>query len=376
MSAPVLIYANSAWYIYNFRRDLICSILDAGYEVVALAPKDEYSERIGDLGCKFIHLPMDSKGTSLLNDLILLWRIFRIIKSVGPSIIFTFTIKCNIYTSLVGSLLRVPVLPNVSGLGSAFSKNSWLAKFVVALYRITFKHAPKIFFQNSGDQELFVKLGIAKKSQACLLPGSGVDLKRFSPTKLPESGVENFILIARLLWDKGVGEFVEAAKLIHRKNPAVKFKVLGFLNVKSRNAIDQKTVNNWVDSGNIVYLGQSDDVRPHIAQADCVVLPSYYPEGTPRSLLEAAAMARPIITTNTPGCRDVVEDGITGFLCKPKDVTSLYQAMERFIECTPTARAKMGKLGRSKMEMQYDQSIVIEAYIEEIKCRAESVSIN
>lgn len=358
----ILIFANTSWYVYNFRRALISAFLDDGHEILVVAPPDEYTEWLVTLGCRFIPITMDNRGTSLLRDAVLVWRLRQLMRVHRPDIGFTYTIKCNIYACFTARSLRIPVVPNVSGLGTTFLNGGWLNRFVRLLYRFSFRWPKTIFFQNRDDEVAFLSHGLAVKTQTHLLPGSGVDLNLFSPESLAEGDTVIFLLIARLLWDKGVGEFVKAARKICQKYPKAKFQLLGFLNAENRSAIPRTTVENWEKEGIIEYLGTTDDVRPHITAADCVILPSYYPEGTPRSLLEAASMARPVITTDAPGCRDVVDDGQTGFLCEPRSVESLVEAIEKFLALSHGERTKMGSLGRQKMEKEYDQTIVINAY--------------
>jgi glycosyltransferase involved in cell wall biosynthesis len=235
---------------------------------------------------------------------------------------------------------------------------------VKALYRIAFGHSVRVFFQNYEDRDLFIDSHLTSSSHAFLLPGSGVDVKYFVPEKAHDSDQRLvFILIARLLWDKGVGEFVEAARVVKGKVPKVSFRILGFLDVENRSAVSRDAVEAWVQEGIVEYLGQTDDVRPYIAASDCVVLPSYYPEGTPRSLLEAAAMGKPIITTDTPGCRNVVDDGLNGWLCRKKDAGDLAKAMIRFAESSLEKKKEMGRQSRLKAERDFNENIVIEAYL-------------
>jgi len=358
----VLITANTSWYIWNFRRSLIQALQKDGHEIIIAAPEDDYTDRITALGCQFAPLKIDNKGTSPLRDFALYRHLRGLFRGQQLDVVFSYTIKCNIYACMAARPLKLPVIPNVSGLGTAFLSENWVNRVVKRLYRSAFRVPNVIFFQNRDDQETFLGLGLATEGQARLLPGSGVDLKRFGPQPLPATGEVTFLLIARLLWDKGVGEFVAAATQIRRDHPNTRFQLLGFLNAENRSAIPRETVEDWVRKGIVEYLGATDDVRPHIAAADCVVLPSYYPEGTPRSLLEAASMARPIITTDTPGCRDVVEEGITGFLCDPRNKESLKEVIERVVALSPQDRSDMGLRGRLKMEREFDQVTVITAY--------------
>ena len=359
----ILLTANTSWYLANFRSGLIRAIQDPGFHVAVLAPLDEHSGRLRALGCDFIPLQMDNKGTSPLRDARLFMTFRRQLRALRPQAVLSFTVKNNIFCGLAARRAKIPFLPNVSGLGTAFVTETWLTKVVTLLSRAAFRPLPLVMFQNRDDRALFITRRIVAAPNCVVVPGSGVDLAHFAPTPLPKSDVTTFLLIARLLWDKGVGEFVEAVRQLRAAGVPVRGQLLGFLDVKNRNAIDRETVDAWQAEGVIEYLGATDDVRPAIAAADCVALPSYYREGTPRSLLEASAMGRPIITTDTPGCRDVVDDGVTGYLCALRDVASLAQAMARFATLPHKARSVMGQGARDKMVCEYDEAIVIDVYL-------------
>jgi len=221
-----------------------------------------------------------------------------------------------------------------------------------------------VFFQNEDDRRFFVESGLVRSEMADRLPGSGVDLVRFSFTPFKPSSRKRmrFLLVARMLWEKGVGEYVEAARLVRQRHPHAEFCLLGFLDVKNPTAISRSQMDEWIAEGVVTYLGAADDVRPHIVEGDCMVLPSYR-EGVPRTLLEAAAMGRPIITTDAVGCREVVDDRINGFLCKPRDVGDLAAKLEQMIRLSPADRSEMGRRGREKMEREFDEKIVISKYL-------------
>ena len=377
----ILICLNAAWNLVNFRAGLIRSLIANGYEVVAVAPSDEYAPRLEKLGCRYVPLPMDSKGTHPGRDMQLLWRFLRLLRRERPDVFLGYTVKPNIYGSLAAHALGIPVVNNIAGLGTAFMKDGWLTRLVRLLYRLAFARSRRVFFQNDDDQQAFVEAGLVRCGQADRLPGSGIDLQGFSQVPNPsrEGRKFRFLLVARMLWDKGVGEYVEAARLVRRKFPNVEFYLLGFLDVQNPAAISREQMDAWVAERAVYYLGATDDVRPHIAAADCIVLPSYYREGVPRTLLEAAAIGRPIITTNAVGCREVVEDGVNGFLCRPRDDADLAEKLERMITLSPEARAKMGRSGREKMEREFDERIVIDRYlaiIEEILGGSQNAHLN
>ncbi len=363
----VFIALNTAWNIVNFRAGLIRAMISAGYEVVAVAPPDNYVSHIKSLGCRYIPLSMNNKGTNPWEDLLLFWRFYRLMRAEKPDVYLGYTVKPNVYGSLAAHMAGVPVINNIAGLGSVFIRSNWLSGLVKILYRLALSRSKKVFFQNEDDRTMFVDNNLVSAGVADCLPGSGVDLEKFSPTPLPKKLPIRFLLIARMLWDKGIGEFVEAARILkHNGVNNVEFCLLGFLDVKNPSAISYQEMDEWVAEGVVRYLGTSEDVRKEISESHCIVLPSYYREGTPRTLLEAAAMARPIVTTDSVGCREVVDDGVNGFLCKPRDAHDLAEKMARIAELSHAEREAMGLKGREKVEREFDENIVINKYLDEI----------
>ncbi len=353
---------NAAWNIWNFRLPLVRALLAEGHEVVVLAPKDDATPRLEAEGCRTRHLEMDVKGLDPLADARLLWRFRRLFREIRPDVVLSFTIKNNLFGALAAKRLGIPFVPNVTGLGTAFLSGSVLERVATALYRRAFRGLPAVFFQNGDDRDLFLSRGLVSAPQARLLPGSGIDLERFAAVPYPAGTEETvFLLIARLLRDKGIVEYVEAARRVKARHPGARFQLLGAVASQNRSAIDAGTVQGWVEEGAIEYLGVVDDVRAAIAEAHCVVLPSYR-EGAPRTLIEAAALGRPLIATDVPGCRAVVDPEVSGFLCAARSSDSLAAACERFLDLDLDARAEMGQAARTKMEREYDQTIVVEAY--------------
>jgi glycosyltransferase involved in cell wall biosynthesis len=369
----ILITANSSWYILNFRGQLIRSLINAGHRITVLATQDGYTDRLRALGCAVEPLVMDTHGTSVLRELELLYTMIREFRRLRPDVVLSFTIKNNIYGALAARACGVPLVPNVSGLGPAFDKNGWLKTVVFVLYRFAFRHLPIVLFQNEDDRALFIQNGWVKEGRTRRLPGSGVDLDSFTVTPLPSGREIVFLLFARLINQKGVMEYVEAGKRLRDEGYPISCHILGFTDVDSRDAVGRERINAWIEEGAINYLGSSDDVREHISQADCVVLPSFYREGVPRSLLEAAAMGRPIVTTDVSGCRDVVDDEHTGYLCKARDIVSLAACMRRIAAMAPEERTEMGLKGRERIENLFDENIVISAYHDYINLLAENV---
>lgn len=363
----IVISINASWNIVNFRAGLVRGLQRAGYRVVALAPEDEFSDRLADMDVEFVALGIDRHGTSPLRDLGLLARYYRALRAIRPSAYLGYTAKPNIYGSLAARALGIPVINNVAGLGIAFLKRNWLNALLRSLYRLAFARSAKIFFQNADDLALFVAERVVDPARAGLLPGSGVDLDWFRPPAERQGGTGLvFLLVARLLWAKGVKEFVDAAEIVRRQYPDARFQIAGIVEEDSPRAIPLRQMLDWEQSGTIEYLGALDDVRPAMAGADCIALPSYYPEGTPRSLLEGAAMGRPLITCDVPGCRDIVRDGVNGFLCEPRDAQSLADRMLRVLALPPDALAGMGQASRREAEERYDEKIVIQNYLDAI----------
>ena len=366
----VVICLNTAWNLFNFRAGLIRALVAAGYEVVAVAPNDKYSSGLKALGCRFVSLHMENGGANAFKDFLLLWRFLLLFFKERPDVYLGYTVKPNVYGSLAAGLLRITVINNISGLGAAFIRGGILMRIVRWLYRKALSRSAKVFFQNDDDRQLFVSGDLVRVDITALLPGSGIDLNRFVPTPMPTIGDDytkfRFLLVARMLHDKGVCEYVEAARLLCKRWPQAEFCLLGFVDVQNPAAISRAEMDAWVAEGVVNYLGESDDVRSQIASAHCIVLPSYR-EGIPRSLLEAAAMGRPIITTDAVGCREVVDDGVNGLLCRPKDSADLADKMARMIDMPHAEREAMGLRGREKVEREFDEKIVIDKYLRAIK---------
>jgi len=315
-----------------------------------------------ELGVERIEVEVDRSGLNPLTDLGLLRRYRSILARLRPTAYLGYTIKPNIYGSLAAASLGVPALPNVSGLGTAFIRGGPLQQLVTWLYRIGFRKAPVVFFQNDEDRRLFVERRIVREKQARVLPGSGVDLERFVPVPQPD-GPPIFLLVARLLRDKGVVEFVEAARSLRLQFPTARFQLLGPIDEGNRTAIGSAELESWVSEDVVEHLGTTDDVRPFIAVATAVVLPSYR-EGLPRSLLEAAAMGRPLIAADVPGCRDVVENRVNGILCQVRSAESLAGAMRELAEMPVDQRRAMGEAGRRKVQARYSEEFVVQAYLD------------
>lgn len=359
----IVVSVNNSWNLLNFRAELLRRLVANGFEVVALTPNDDHAGRLSELGLRHVALPIDSKGISPLRDVVLTLRYWWHLKRIRPSAYLGWTIKPNIYGSLAARVLGIPIINNVSGLGTAFIRQGWLTRVASALYRFAFARSSTVFFQNVVDRDLFVARRLVNFESTALLPGSGINTMRFRPKNQPDKkGPFVFLMIARLIRDKGAFEYAEAAAIVKKQGLDVRFDILGALDVANRTAIPKSQVIGWTNQNIINYCGEADDVRPFIAAADCVVLPSYR-EGMPRSLLEAAAMARPLIATDVPGCTEIAYDGENAFLCKARDGHSLAEAMFRMLALDPSDRLRMGHRSRKIAEAKFDTRIVEERYI-------------
>lgn len=359
----VAIVINTSWNIYNFRVGLLQSLQEDGYEIIAIAPKDDYSEKLEDLGFEYCEIKINNKGTNPFEDIRLTWDLYKLYKTLQLDAILLYTIKPNIYGSIAARLLNIPVISNISGLGTVFLDERFSSKIAHFLYKVALKSPKKVFYQNDYDRRLFIDAKLVDESKTDLLPGSGIDTKKFSPLFVSKkSNKISFLFIARLLKDKGIVEYVEAARELCKGN-LVKCYILGGYYDGNPTAIQESEMKKWEDEGMVTYLGVSDDVALHIASVDCVVLPSYR-EGLSRVLLEAASMAKPLITTNVPGCKDVVDDGINGYLCEVKNSNSLLKAMKKMLLLSDYERCIMGENGRKKIVNQFDEHLVIAKYKE------------
>lgn len=363
--AKILLSSNSAWNLANFRKPVIEALVAAGHEVIVAAPADGKEQALIAMGAKFRPLRMSGAGTSPVEDSRLLRDYIKLLRAERPAMFLGFTAKPNIYGSLAARIVGVPVIATISGLGSAFLKGGLLGGILMGLYRAALQRACAVMFQNPTDRDLFIGRKIVRSDQARLVAGSGIDLDRFASVAMPDDGQFRFLLIARLLLDKGIAEYVDAARMVRLRFPNARFQLLGGGGGDNPSAVPQADLERWVAESIVELLGASEDVRPHIAAAHCVVLPSYR-EGLPRSLLEGAAMGRPLIASDVPGCRDVIDNGETGLLCQVRSATSLAGAMEQMLSMSLPARVTMGAAGRHKVEVEYDQRLVAAAYLAEI----------
>jgi glycosyltransferase involved in cell wall biosynthesis len=373
----VAIVINTSWNIWNFRRGLVKALLAAGHEVLAIAPPDDYSARLeSELGCRYVPILMENKGTNPIKDAQLTRRFLATYKRERPDVVLHFTIKPNIYGTLAARLAGIPSINNVSGLGTVFLIENLVSKVARGLYRLAFRYPHKVFFQNNDDRELFIRYGLIRPERTGLVPGSGVDLARFQPQEgvgRPAGVPFTFLMVARVLYEKGIVEYFEAARQVQAALGVdkVRFQLLGGVDEAGGIGVPRTTFEKWLADGAIDYLGTSDNVAEHLHRADCVVLPSYR-EGTPKTLLEAAACGKPLITTDVPGCRETVQHGRNGYLCQVRDAADLAAKLQAMAQLLPARLNAMGQASRELAEEKFDEKLVLREYLAAVTEAARS----
>ena len=358
----IVFSSNISWSIYNFRLKLLQSLQDDGHEIYTVASKDEYTEKLINEGFHFKAINLNNNRTNPLEDLKTIYNYYKIYKNINPDVICHNAIKPNIYGTIAAGMLDIPVVNNISGLGTLFIKKSFSTRIAKLLYRFSQKKASKIFFQNDDDLNLFIQNNLIDKSKTQVIPGSGVDTSQFIPNEdMKADSHFQFLFIGRLIYDKGIQEYIDAVKLLKNKYPNAIFNVLGPLYENNATGISQDMLATWIQNDGIIYLGQTDRVEKVMKLVDCVVLPSYR-EGLSKVLIEASSMGLPIVTTNVPGCRDVVIDNVTGFLCKVKNSKDLADKMEKVLLLSADERKEMGVKARKRAIAVFDKKIIISHY--------------
>lgn len=355
----ICLISNTSWSFTRFRPDLIKALIADGHDVLLLAPGDDQTAKLVAWGARVIVLEkLARKGLNPVSDIRLYAEFKSIYRAERPDLVFQYTIKPNIYSTLAASINGIPAIAVITGLGYAFINSGVVTRIAKQLYRFALRRATQVWFLNRDDLAYFQNHRLVDGQKTSLIPGEGINcLETFNPALIPATRQTNdghvrFLFIGRLLFDKGISEYVEAAKRVIANHPGVTFSILGYLNVDNPAAVREAELAEWVNSGWVDYLGAVEDVRPIIAAHDCVVLPSYR-EGMSTTLQESAAMAKPLIATDIPGCKELVDDEETGYLCKVKEVDDLVDCLERFIKLTPLERTQMGANGREKMIREY-----------------------
>ena len=371
MIKTVMIVVNTSWNIYNFRLNLMRALRDNGFRVVALAPRDNYSVKLQEEGFEWIELPFDNQSTNPIKEFLQIKSFYTIYKHIKPDILLHYTIKPNIYGTLAAKMLNIPVINNVSGLGTIFLNNNLSSKVAKQLYKFSFKYVNKVFFQNDDDLNLFVKNRLVQMKYTDRIPGSGIDVEKFKfRGVIQETETITpiiFLFVARLIKEKGIIEYIDAIKMIKKMkfDKRIKFQIIGDFYPSNPSAITEEELYGWERDSLIEYYGYREDVKPYIQRASCIVLPSYR-EGLSKSLLEAASMEKPIITTDISGCREVVVDGLNGYLCEVRNSHSLKEKLVKMIKLNCKERAQMGKKGRERVINNFSDEKVIDKYLSSI----------
>ena len=362
----ILLCANTSWNVINFRSGIISRFLADGYKVIIAAPKDDYTERLFQMGCEFRETAMNGHSRNVSKEILLFFRYLLLLCHERPNFVLCFTVKPNVYMSLAARLLGIKYVNNITGVGVNLRNDSNTSRILKLLYKLALKSSRKVFFQNLEDKQYFIENKLVSEKITDALPGSGINLDGFYYLERQKKIDVNFLMVARLLKEKGVAEYCNAARVVSSTNSNVTFSLLGPLVESSPSALSKAELTKLCDESGVQYLGQTDNVRPYLYKSSCIILPSYYGEGVPRSLLEAAASGLPIITTNEIGCRDAVDDGITGFICAARDFYDLSEKIMSFLDLSFEERRLMGFKGREKMEREFDEKIVVEQYLKVI----------
>lgn len=357
----ILILANSSGGLYDFRNELVEKLLKE-YRVSVSLPDEVRTRELADEGCKVIHTPINRRGVNPAEDFRLLLSYRKLLKEEKPDLVLTYTIKPNIYGGFCCRRMKIPYLVTVTGLGSTFQKQGLLLKMIVTMYRAGLKRAECVFFQNEENRKIFEQYKIKGKKDR-LVKGSGVSLKRHTFEEYPKEGLTRFLFVGRMMREKGIEELLEAAEVLH--GPEVVFELLGYCDEDYQDRLDE-----CEKKGYIRQLGFHPDVHEYLKQSSALVLPTYH-EGMSNVLMEAAATGRPVIATNVSGCKEIFEEGVTGFGCEPKSGGELIRALQKFLALSRQERAAMGRRAREKMEREFDREKVVKDYYEEIKGEEE-----
>ncbi len=363
----VAFVSNNAWSVYNFRLDVIVHLLRQGYEVIVFSPKDEYVKQLTDAGCRFIPIEFDNKSSNPVHDLLFYQRLKQLYAQYKPGFIFHFVAKPNIYGTLAAAANGIHSVAVITGLGYAFDKKNWLYYVVRQLYRFALKQSKEVWFLNKEDARVFIDQQIIPIDKIKILPGEGVNTRKYAPAVHPVKKKEtpfSFLMSSRLLKSKGIGLYVDAAKMLKRKHYDVQFELIGFFENHHPDSIQLEELQKWEREGILRYSGFAKDVRPFLERAHCFVFPSFYNEGVPRCLLEAASMELPIITTFNRGCKEVVLNNSNGFICNPHDAIDLADKMEKMINLPLEDRLQMGRNGRQLILKKFNVEKVIEEYVD------------
>lgn len=360
MRKKVLIVSNVTVGLYSFRYELIEQLVKT-YDVTILASNTGRAEEFINLGCKLIETEFERHSTNAIGEMKLLFTYFKLLKEISPDVVLTYTIKPNVYCGMACSLLKIPYIVNITGLGTALENPGILQTVTSCLYKLGIRKAQKVFFQNTANMEFMLQRKIVKKNYD-LLPGSGVNLSKYSLLDYPESDTVDFVFISRVMKEKGIDQYLDAAVYIKEKYPNTRFHICGNCENEAYNA----KLAKLHEKGTIIYHGRVNDIAIIHAISSCTIHPTYYPEGMSNVLLESCACGRPIITTNRPGCREIIEHGVNGFVVEERNSSDLIDKIEQFLKLSWKERKNMGLAGRKKVEQEFDRQIVIQKYLGEL----------
>lgn len=357
----VIILSNHHAYTYNFRKEIIQRLIDENYRVYIVLPYGEKVELLKEMGCKFIEIPLDRRGKNLITEIKLILRYNKIIKKIKPDVVLSYTIKPNIYGGIVCRKLGIPIIANVTGLGTSFSKKGFIRNLLIGLYKFAFKKNTYIFFQNKENELFFRKHNIGNGKHK-IIPGSGVNLDLYEYKEYPiDNGRIKFLFIGRIMQEKGIQELVDAARIIKKDYKNVQFDAIGFYEKDY-----EKKAIELSELGVITFHGVKDNVHEYITNCNAVVLPSYQ-EGMANVLLEASSTGRPVLASNISGCKETFEEGISGLSFESRNSDSLKEALVKFIKLPYEKKREMGIEARKKMEIEFDRNIVVDAYVNKIE---------
>lgn len=362
MKGSILVFTNFMIGLYSFRKEVMKAIVDEGYMLYVSVPDTDENcvNYFKNIGCHIIKTDFNRRGMNPIKDCKLMLTYRKLIKQIKPIAVLSYTIKPNVYGGMACRITRTPQIANVTGLGDAIENDGWLQKLTITLYKVGIGKAKQVFFQNDTNRDFCLRFGIADKKNV-VLPGSGVNLVHHTYQSYPSDEVVRFLFITRLLKDKGTDEFFEMAESIKTRYPNVEFQILGWIEGDYKERLEDLVKRDVVK-----YLGSTSDVRPYLANVHCTIMPSYH-EGMSNVNLESAANGRPVITTDVPGCRETVDEGVTGFLVKAKNAQSLINGVERFLNLSFEQKKQMGVEARKKMEHEFDRHIIVDAYLKEIE---------
>lgn len=361
MKQKILFIVNHEIVIYNFRKELVRKLLDENYDVYICSPSGKKIDYLVEQGCKFIEMKVDRHGTNPLADLLLIYKYVKIINNIKPIAVLTYTIKPNIYGGIACRITRTHCLANITGLGTAVENPGFMQKITMTLYEIAFKKIDIVYFQNQENLDFF-KNHLKKMPQYQLLPGSGVNLEEYTPLEYPDDSIIRFVFISRIMKEKGIDQYLEAAKVIREKYPNTEFHICGFCEEEYEDILQE-----YEEKGIIKYHGLIDDVRKILKITHCTIHPTYYPEGMSNVLLESCACARPIITTNRSGCKEIIDEGKNGYIIPIKNTEALIVALEKFINISYDEKVKMGNFARIKVKKEFNRDIVVNKYLDAVQ---------